>query len=171
MPRSYTRTCQENQNFGFGMRNLNDYQKRDGYEFSYGQFLSIFIEKQFCTSDKNGATAALHQEDTGVCFVSDTTRDIYCDYMRFKSFADVLCSRTIFFVDNLKLDDTLSRRQVQCCTAWKKIDLFQDCVCVCVYVSEERITAASLVWSSQNCRTNAVQGKVQPIFSVLSPKA
>jgi hypothetical protein len=99
------------------MRNLNDYQKRDGYEFSYGQFVSIYFEKQFCTSDKNGSTAALRQEYTGVCFVSDTTRDIYWDYTRFKSIADVLCNRTIFFVDNVKPDATVSRRQVQCCTA------------------------------------------------------
>jgi hypothetical protein len=101
-------------------------KKRDGFEFSYGQFLPIFIEKQFCTSDKNGTTTTLHQEDTGVFFVSDTTRDIYWDFMRFKSIAHVLCSRTIFFEDNLKPDATLSRRQVQCCTAWKKIDLLQD---------------------------------------------
>lgn len=115
MPSSYT--YQENQNFAFGMRNLNDYPKRDGNEFSYGQFLPIFIEKQFCTSDKNGATAVLHQKDTGVFFASDTTRDIYWDYMRFKPIADVLCNRTIFFEDNLKPDVTLSRRQVQCCVA------------------------------------------------------
>jgi len=52
-PFQYT-YCQENQNFPFGMRNLNDYQKHDGFEFSYGQFLPIFIEKQFCTSEKMG---------------------------------------------------------------------------------------------------------------------
>jgi len=64
------------------MRNLNDYPKRDGNEFCYGQFLPIFIEKQFCTSDKNGATVVEHQKDTGVFFASYTTRDIYWDYMR-----------------------------------------------------------------------------------------
>jgi hypothetical protein len=58
MPSSYT--CQESQNFAFVMRNLSDYPKRDGNEFSYGRFLPIFIEKHFYTSDKNGATAVGH---------------------------------------------------------------------------------------------------------------
>lgn len=80
MPSSYT--CQEKHNFAFGMRNLNDYPKRDGNEFSYGQFLPIFIEKHFCTSDTIGAKAVLHQKDTGVFFANDTTRDIYWDDMR-----------------------------------------------------------------------------------------
>lgn len=125
MPNSYA--CQ-NRNFEFGIRNLNDYPKRDGNEFSYGQFLPIFIEKQFCTSDKNGETAVLHQKHIGVFFASDTTRDIYWgysdttrdiywDYMRFKYIADVLCNRTIFFEDNLKPEATSSCRQVQCCAA------------------------------------------------------
>jgi hypothetical protein len=99
------------------MRNLNGYPKRDGNEFNYGHFLPICIEKQFCTSDKNGATAVLNQKDPGVFSASDTTRDICRDYMRFKSIADVLCNRTIFFEDNLKPEATSSRRQVQCCAA------------------------------------------------------
>jgi len=81
-PMSCSYTCQENHNFAFGMQNINDYPKRNGNESIYGQFLPMFIEKQFCTSDKNGATAALHQKGTSVLFASDTTRDIYWDYMR-----------------------------------------------------------------------------------------
>ena len=48
--------------------------------------------------------------------------------------------------------------------------IYFNTVWVCVCVPEERLTAAILVWSLQNSRTIAVQGKVQPIFLVLSPK-
>jgi len=79
-----------------------------------GSFSRYLLKSSSVLQTKMGHLLALY---TGVFFVSDTTRDIYWHYMRFKSIADVLCSRTIFFEDNVKPDATLSLRQVQCCTA------------------------------------------------------
>ena len=40
------------------------------------RYLTTFVEKQLCTSDRNGATSVLLQTETGEFCASDTTRDV-----------------------------------------------------------------------------------------------